>query len=260
MPANGAKSRRQMLRDGRKLSVEKLVEFVFIKSPRTLSFSHRSMGSLRHPYSRLIFEVAAACTTNRSKITYLLEALLEAKAEKQNWMRAERIFDSMLGDSLMEKMKLDLLLSSELLQRFEVLWSRLGGAAGGVVSEDTYKQFQQQLYFTLFEIEDMALLPATMQFILEDYHYDSRGKGVIDFGGFANSMLELADNWTQSRAVADFASFTDRIIECCPDSSAESSKARAPGDFTLSKEAFFRGGVVVPRVEGGQTVYCRTTL
>ncbi|KAG5470446.1 hypothetical protein LSCM1_01690 [Leishmania martiniquensis] len=260
MPVNAAKSKRQMLRDGRKLSVEKLVELVFIKSPRTLSFSHRSLGSLRHPYSRLIFEATATLTSTRSKITYLLEAFLDAKAEKQTWIRVERIFDSMLGDALMEKMKLDLLLSSELLQRFEVLWSRLGGVASGVISEDTYKQFQQLLYFTLFGIEDMALLPATMQFILEDYQCDSRGKGVIDFGGFANSVLELADNWTQSRTVADFVAFTDRIIECYPDSSSQPSKAHAPEEFTLSKDAFFRGGVVVPKVEGGQAVYSRTTI
>ncbi|AYU81599.1 conserved hypothetical protein [Leishmania infantum JPCM5] len=260
MPAKVANSKTQTLRDGRKLGVEKLVELVFIGRPRTLSFSHRSLGSLRHPYSSLVCETSAARASTQDKITYLLEAFSEAKAEKKAWMRVERIFDSMLGDALMEKMKLGLLLSSELLQRFEVLWIRLGGASGDIISEDTYKQFHQQLYFTLFGIEQMTLLPATMQFILEDYQYDSQGKSGIEFGSFAHSMLELADNWAGSREVADYVAFMDKIVECYPDSTVQPRKAHAPDELTLSKEAFFRGGVVVPRVEGEQTVYHRITL
>ncbi|AIO00942.1 hypothetical protein LPMP_320550 [Leishmania panamensis] len=260
MPTKSTQLRKQTLRDGRKSRVEKLVELVFIKSPRTLSFSHRSLGSLRHPYSSLICEMSAAFTSTKDKITYLLEAFSDAKAEMQIWMRVERIFDSKLADVLMEKMKFELLLSSELLHRFEVLWSRLGGVSGGIISEDAYKQFQQLLYVVLFGIEDMALLPATRQFILEDYQYDSRGNIGVDFGSFANSMLELVDNWTRSRIVADYVEFVDRIIECYPASSAQSCKAHAPDEFTLSREAFFRGGVVVPKVECEQVVYNRTTL
>ncbi|CBZ29436.1 conserved hypothetical protein [Leishmania mexicana MHOM/GT/2001/U1103] len=260
MPAKGAKSKAQKLCDARKLGVEKLVELVFIERPRTLSFSHRSLGSLRHPYSSLICETSADRASSQDKITYLLEVFLEAKGEKKTWMRVERIFDSMLGDALMEKMKLELLLSSKLLQRFEVLWVRLGGVNGGIISEDAYKQFHQQLYFTLFGIEQMTLLPATMQFILEDYKYDSQGKSGIEFGRFANSMLELADNWARSREVADYVAFMDRIMECCPASTVQSRKTHASDEFTLSKEAFFRGGVVVPRVEGEQIVYHRINL
>ncbi|CAG9580019.1 conserved hypothetical protein [Leishmania major strain Friedlin] len=260
MPAKSAKSKTQTLRDERKLGVEKLVELVFIGRPRTLSFSHRSLGSLRHPYSSLICETSAACASTQDKIMYLLEVFLEAKAEKKAWMRVERIFDSMLGDALMEKMKLGLLLSSELLQRFEVLWIRLGGVNGGFIFEDAYKQFHQHLYFTLFGIEQMTLLPATMQFILEDYQYDSHDKSGIDFGSFAHSMLELADNWAGSREVTDYVAFMDKIIECYPASAVKPCKTHAPDELTLSKDAFFRGGVVVPRVEGEQIVYHRITL
>ncbi|KAG5496110.1 hypothetical protein JKF63_02411 [Porcisia hertigi] len=260
MPTKRPKSREQTFRDERKLGVERLVERIFINYPRTLSFSHRSLGSLRHPYTSLISDTASRYTSTKRKITYLLEALLDAKSEKQAWMRVERIFDCMLGDSLMEKMKLDILLCSELLQRFELLWTRLGGASGGTISEDAYKQFQQQLYFTLLGVEDMSLLPATMQFILEDYQYDSQGKSGIEFSGFANSMLELADNWTRSREAADFVAFMDQIIECLSPSAAQSLKADAPSEFTLNKEAFFRAGVVVPRVENEKTVYYRTAL
>ncbi|GET91381.1 hypothetical protein, conserved [Leishmania tarentolae] len=260
MPTKGAKLKSERLRDGRKLGVENLVELVFIERPRTLSFSHRSLGSLRHPYSSLIYESSSARTSTQRKIAYLLEVFLEAKSEKKNWLRVERIFDSVLGDDLMEKVKIDLLFSSELLQRFEVLWCRLGGVADGMISEDAYKQFHQQLYFTLFEVEHMTLLPATMHFILEDYQYDSRGKNGIAFGSFANSMLELADNWTPSRVVEDYVAFMDRIIECSPPSSVQACKADAPDEFILSKEAFFRGGVVVPRMEDKQIVYYRTTL
>ncbi|KAK7199654.1 hypothetical protein NESM_000010700 [Novymonas esmeraldas] len=260
MPATGSRQRRPTPRDGRKIGIEKLVERVFIRSPRTLSFSHRSLGSLRHPYASLICEACAARSSTQDKVTYLLEVFLEAKSEKETWARVERIFDSKLGDALMEKIKLDLLMSSELLQRFEVLWSRLGGRSGGVIGEDAYKQFQQQLYFTLFGIEDMALLPATMQFILEDYQYDSQGKSGIEFGGFANSMLELADNWTRTRAVADFVAFTDRVIGLFPAAASQPQRTGVSADFTLSPEAFFRGGVVVPRTDNGETAYVRTTL
>lgn len=260
MPPRPQTNTNQPPRDGRKLAVEKLVERVFIRNTRTFGFSHRALGSLRHPYTNLICDGCASRASNQDKLTYLLKVFLEAKDEKETWMRIERIFDSKLGDELMESFKLNLLRSTELLQRLEVLWSRLGGESGGLITEDSYKQFHQQLYFTVFGIDDMALLPATMQFILEDYQYDSQGKNGIEFGAFASSMLELTDNWTRTRTIADFSAFMDRIIGFYPATTPPPKAKRASDGFTLNQETFFRGGVVVPRVENGVTEYYRTTM
>jgi hypothetical protein len=260
MPPKKTRGKAQPSRDARKVTVEKLVERVFIKKPRTLSFSHRSIGSLRHPYTQLVYEASFGSNARGDRVTYLLEALLDAKKEKEHWQRVERIFDSKLGDEHMEKMKLDLLFSPELIESFEVLWSCIGGISGGFLTEEAYRQFQQQLYFTLLDVNDIALVPATMQFIQEDMHSDCQNEAGLDFGGFATSMLELADNWTPSRNTADYVAFMHRIIDAFAAVPNTHSTATQDGDFTLNQDTFFRGGVVTPAEVNGVTLYHRTTL
>lgn len=236
------------------------MERVFIRKPRTFSFSHRSTGSLRHPYTQLIYEASFGANARSDRLTYMLEAFLDAKKEKEHWQRVERIFDSKLADEHMEKMKLDLLFSPELLQCFEVLWSRIGGVSGGYLSEEAYRQFQQQLYSTLLDINDIALVPATMQFIQEDLHNDCQSDAGLDFAGFATSMLELADNWTATRNVADYIAFMRRITETFAEVSHSPIEAAQKTEFTLNQDSFFRGGIVQLVDDNGATVYRRATL
>lgn len=260
MPPKSLRGRAQPSRDVRKATVEKLVERVFIKKPRTLSFSHRAAGSLRHPYALLVYEASLGANARDDRITYFLEAFLDSKKEKEHWQRVERIFDSKLGDEHMEKMKLELLFSPELLQCFEVLWSRIGGPSGGYLSEDAYRQFQQQLYFILLDIDDIALLPATMQFIQEDLYNDCQSDAGLDFAGFATSMLELADNWTPTRAVADYVAFARKLIDAFTEKPSSPSNGADASDYFLNQDTFFRGGVIVPVTQNEATVFARTTL
>lgn len=260
MPSKTLKGRPQPQRDARKATIEKLVERVFIRKPRTFSFSHRSTGSLRHPYTQLIYEASYGASARSDRLTYILEAFLDAKKEKEHWQRVERIFDSKLADAHMEKMKLDLLFSADLLQCFEVLWSRIGGVSGGFLSEEAYRQFQQQLYSTLLDINDIALVPATMQFIQEDMHSDCQSDAGLDFAGFASSMLELADNWTPTRNVSDYIAFMRRITEAFAEVPHSPTATAQDAEFTLNQDTFFRGGVICPVEADGVTLYKPITL
>lgn len=260
MPAKQVKQR-QPPHDARKATIERLVERVFIKRPRTLSFSHRSSGSLRHPYTQLVYEASLGPNVRDDRVTYILEAFLDAKKEKEHWQRVERIFDSKLGDEYIEKVKMDLLFSPELLQCFEVLWSHVGGVSGGFLTEEAYRQVQQQLYFILLDVDDIALVPATMQFIQEDMHNDCQNDAGLDFSGFATSMLELADNWTPTRSVGDYIDFMKRITEAfvaVPKTPRESSDNN--DGFSLSQDTFFRGGIINLVESNGGVTYRRTTL
>ncbi|KPA84550.1 putative mitochondrial hypothetical protein [Leptomonas pyrrhocoris] len=260
MPSKAANGRPYPARDTRKAPVEKLVERVFIKKPRILSFSHRSAGSLRHPYAQLVYEASLGATARGDRLTYILEAFLDAKKEKTHWQRVERIFDSKLGDEHMEKMKLDLLFSPELLQCLEVLWSRVGGVSGGFMTEDAYRQFQQQLYFMLLDINDIGLVPATMQFIQEDIHTDCKSEAGLDFAGFATSILELADNWTPTRCIPDYVAFVRKITEAFTPEAKQTIEFTNEDDFRLNQDTFFIGGVIKPVQVNGETIYRRTTI
>lgn len=148
-----------------------------------------------------------------------------------------------------------LLLSVEFLQQVEILWERLVDTTRNSLSEEEYKQFHKVLYFLLLDIEDITIFTATMGFSQDDFYFDSRGTVSVSFGSFAMCMLELADNWTNSRDPKDYAAFMNHILEKYP-VKVETTNEQS-NSFSLNKGTYFSGGVIISRTVSNSIEYSK---
>lgn len=228
---------------------ERLAERVFVESPRTFSFSHRQPGSLRHPYLSLVVDLVE-CIPAHKRVESILEALLDAKDEGGKWQRVGAIFDSKIEAPEIDKRRMEILTSPEVMSKIESLWSLLGGTQGSFLTVDIYRRFHALMYAVILGSDDVSLTAATITTVNEDYAYDARDFAGVSYGSFALSMLEIADNWTKSRNPADYAAFLQSLVEAhdptmrCFTSVCQTA-AVATTDFSLSDNVFFSGGLLV---------------
>lgn len=244
----------------KRYTVERLAERVFVSFPRVISFSHRRLTSLRHPFLPLAVECVQTKAKNTSYyIGKLLEALLESSNEAEKWNRVEYMFDSQMHNEDLDKKRTSLLLSVEITIKIEALWSIAlrGKKDNGMLSEENYQYFHQFLYFSTFNIEDLSLVPGLIGPIKEDFEFDCSGREGVTFESFAVSMLEFADNWTGSREPSDYALFLDKIIKKVLPPKEVTYNPRP--EYKIPPTAFFSGGLLGRRSVNNYVEYykCR---
>lgn len=245
----------------KKYTVERLAERIFVSFPRVISFSHRNLSSLRHPFLSLAVESVRAMTSNHSSyISGLLEALLESQQEADKWGRVELMFDSQMHNPDLDSRRSNVMLSFEVTSKIEALWSiALGGKSSNLLTEDSYQYFQQFLYFYVFGVDDVSLIPATLSATKEDFEFDSRGREGVTFEAFAVSMMEFVDNWTNTRETRDYVLFLEGIVnKAIPPREIPDPEEKPP--LTLPKNPCFSGGLLGKRSVNGYVEYYKCEL
>lgn len=244
----------------KKYTVESLTERVFVSVPRVISFSHRRLTSLRHPFLPLAVECVQSKAKNTSYyIGKLLEALLESNNEVEKWNRVEYMFDSQMHNEDLDKKRTALLLSVDITIKIEALWTIAlrGKKDNRILSEENYQHFHQFLYFSMFSIEDLSLVPGLIGPIKEDFEFDCGGGEGVTFEAFAVSMLEFADNWTVSRAPSDYALFLDNIAKKALPFKDVSFTPKP--EYKVPPNVYFSGGLLGKRSANNYVEYykCR---
>ncbi|KAH9578626.1 hypothetical protein LSM04_000955 [Trypanosoma melophagium] len=233
-------------------SVENFAERIFISSPRLFSFSHRVLGSLRHPYVVVVVDLLDSDSyASKNRVEEFMGALLQSRDEEEKWARVASMFDSKLTAEEVDALRRKVSLNAEIKISIEALWDGLGGVSNGLIKEDDYKTFHFKMYSYLLGIDNVSAITATSAAVSEDFIYDKRGSNGVPFGSFAVSMLELADNWTRTRKPEDYVRFLNEVCENC----LPSQQKQPPKHVALSykKPVFFSGGLVC-RVDGGDHV------
>ncbi|ORC88449.1 uncharacterized protein TM35_000173210 [Trypanosoma theileri] len=225
-------------------TVENFAERIFISSPRLFSFSHRVLGSLRHPYVVVVVDLlnSNSCA-NKNRVEEFMGAFLQSREEEEKWGRVASMFDSKLTAEEVDTLRRKVSLNADIRISIEALWSGLGGVSNGVVKEDDYNTFHFRMYSYLLGIDNVSAITSTSASVLEDFIYDKRGGNGVPFGSFAVSMLELADNWTRTRKPDDYVRFLNDVHDnCLP----RPPKLPAKHDISLSyeKPVYFSGGLV----------------
>eukprot|EP00796_Vickermania_ingenoplastis_P013353 gene13353-9185_t len=245
----------------KKFTVERLAERIFVTFPRVISFSHRNLSSLRHPYLPLALESVRDMASNQNGIVNgLLEALLESQQESEKWGRVEQMFDTKMDNEDLDSRRTSVMLSFDVTSKIEALWAiAQGGKESSLLSMENYHYLQQFLYSAVFELDDVSLIPATLNATKDDYDFDSRGRDGVTFEAFAVSMLEFADNWTPSRETRDYVSFLQSIInKKVPPREMRDPSEKPP--FTLPKKPYFSGGLLAKRSVNGYIEYYKCDL
>lgn len=238
----------------KKIASEHLVKRVFITSPRSFSFSHRSLCSIRHPFLAFVVECISGITSKGHKISALLEASLDAKDETERWNRAAFIFDSKIDSSELDLTRQRVILSPVAMMHIEAIWAALGGTRNGEIREDAYRYFHQRLYAFVFGVEDVSLQGAFNSVVSADFVIDGHGCEGVQFGPFAESVLEVADNWTKSRELSDYLDLLKGISTLM---TSPRSEGHLKDSFGLSSNVFFSGGLLAKRNVGGHTEYVK---
>lgn len=243
-------------------TAERLALRVFVKAPRTFSFSHRKPTSLRHPYLPLLVQLAdEANMPPNARVGFVLEALLNGKSEIEKWDRVAAVFDIKMNSPELEKARLALLVAPDVMARVEAMWSRIGGSQGSFLSNDVYRQLHGQLYPILTGCDDVSLTAATLAAVNEDYAYDARDLAGASFGSFGLSLLEIADNWVPSRNPADYAAFLQRLLDGLGLVPRKGGPAPvSTTDFCLSSNVFYSGGVLVKHHNGDDVNYSKAPM
>lgn len=245
----------------KRFNVERLAERVFVSFPRAISFSHRNVSSLRHPFLPLALEcIRTKRSASKSVVNEILEALLESNNEAPKWERVSQMFDSQMHNEDLDKKRSELMVSGEITSKIESLWSiALAGSVNELLFEEDYKYFHQYLYSYVLDASDLSLIPATIGPIMEDFEFDCRGREGVTFEAFAVSMLEFADNWTNSRNVRDYALFLEGIVNRV---SPLNDRKNPPvqRSFIVPENAFFSGGLLAKRSVNGCEEYYKCVV
>ncbi|RNF04626.1 uncharacterized protein Tco025E_07935 [Trypanosoma conorhini] len=241
-------------------TVENFAERVFISNPRLFSFSHRGLVSLRHPYTAVVVDMVDSDPSRKvNRLEELLGALLQSRDEERKWTRVATMFDTKLTGEEIDAFRRKISLNPQIRLCIEALWVYLGGLFNGVVLEDEYKAFHFKLYSYLLRIDSVSVVTSTSAAILEDFAYDKRGAVGVEFGSFAISMLELADNWTRTRELEEYIHFLRDIRDTCLEKKQHHSVKEV---FVPNYKApvYFSGGLVCRVQEGDKVVYSRKRL
>lgn len=245
----------------KKFTVERLAERVFVSFPRVISFSHRTLGSLRHPFLPLVLEsVRDTYSSQNGIVNGLLEALLECQQESEKWGRVEQMFDSKMDNQDLDSKRSSIMLSFDIASKIEALWTiALGGTDSDMINEECYQSFHQFLYFSVFEFDDVSLIPATLSAIKDDFEFDSRGREGVTFEAFAVSILEFVDNWTKTREIRDYVSFLQQIVNKKLPPRGTPPREDKP-KYTLPPNPFFSGGLLSKRFVNDHVEYYKCEL
>lgn len=241
----------------KKYNVERLAERVFVSCPRVISFSHRGLCSVRHPFLPLVMDSLpdSPAYQKKSLVDGLLAALLESQQETEKWSRVEQMFDSKMHYSDLDTKRNDIMLSYPVTSKIEALWTiALNGKHSTVLTEESYHLFHQLLYAIVFKTDDRSLKPATIGAIKEDYEYDTRGREGVSFESFSISILEFADNWTPSREVRDYVSFLENIV-CVLRPPHETPDAPEVEKVSIPDAAYFSSALLSKRLVNGRIEY-----
>ncbi|RNF05654.1 hypothetical protein TraAM80_04487 [Trypanosoma rangeli] len=238
-------------------TVESFAERIFISNPRLFSFSHRVLLSLRHPYTAVVVDVVDSDPSReKDRLEEILGALLQSRDEERKWTRVATMFDLKLTAEEIDVCRRKISLNPEIRVRIESLWTQLGGISNGVVLEEDYKAFHVSLYSYLLKIDSVSVATSSCAAIVEDFTYDKRGAVGVDFGSFAISMLELADNWTRTREVAEYIHFFSDIYDnCLKKKHLRSSREVFVPNYKAP--VYFSGGLVCRAQEGDKVVFSR---
>ncbi|ESL08420.1 hypothetical protein TRSC58_03877 [Trypanosoma rangeli SC58] len=241
-------------------TVESFAERIFISNPRLFSFSHRVLLSLRHPYTAVVVDVIDSDPSRKKdRLEEILGALLQSRDEERKWMRVATMFDSKLTAEEIDVFRRKISLNPEIRLCIETLWTQVGGISNGVVLEEDYKAFHVSLYSYLLRIDSVSVATSSSAAILEDFNYDKRGAVGVDFGSFAISMLELADNWTRTRELEEYIHFFTDIYKNCLEKKHLHS-VREVFVPIYKAPVYFAGGLICRVQEGDKVVFSRKRL
>ncbi|EKF33147.1 hypothetical protein MOQ_002991 [Trypanosoma cruzi marinkellei] len=241
-------------------TVENLAERIFISSPRLFSFSHRGLVSLRHPYTSVVLDlVDSDAYRKKDRLEELLGALLQSRDEERKWERVAKMFDTKLTAEEIDSFRRKISLHREIRLCIEELWADLGGISNGVILEDSHKVFHFRLYSYILRIDNVSVVTSTSASISEDFTYDKRGAVGVEFGSFAVSILELADNWTKTREVEEYIHFLRSIHDNCIVKN-RSYSLKEDNIPSYKAPVFFSGGLVCRVQEGDNVVYSKKKM
>jgi hypothetical protein len=235
------------LRDAAMLGAAFEMQRLLVFAPRLLTFSHRGICSVRHPrlsyrvWARKIAWNAGAADASRAHLLDTRDhALLSAEAAR--WRTAGAAIEAVnrnvpaVGEALQRVRE-----SASMQHSLARIWQRIVGAPPpaavgtddgaetmGHMTRGQYVHFELRLYNIYFS---RAAAMDAVDAIAADFALDSEPVALlakardaggaaplgVTFDGFCEGMVELADNWTATTRVAEYAAFlADLLVQAFP--------------------------------------------
>jgi len=221
------------------------LEYLFVTRPRFLSFSHRTIHSLRHPRTAFIQYLEESGINNNNPVvatngttTGMITSRRGRRAsidrpvkklerldlstnvayreeEEFTWVEIGHVFDSVCFEPGTELVaKCECVLQPWAVHRQVELWWNFLGCGKDRMTVEMYTALHRALFSTLMQ-EPISEIPLQIlkNSIDVDWVVDSRGGSSVSYGQFAMSMLEIADNWTNCVDADGYAKFLAELLE-----------------------------------------------
>lgn len=204
----------------KKTGVEILGERVFVQSPRMLSFTHRCLTSIRHPFVPLAVGAVntdeqpskSKKTANLSRAERLAE-LLGDTSDEEKWKAVGRMLDSMMFEKDIATRRQHALENPSLRRALEMWWCKAGGTTTKGICEESYKQLHALIYKEILHVNDICMHGIITKAVSHDWQWDSEGKGEVSFGRWYVSLLEIADNWVPNCEGENYGAFLENLLQ-----------------------------------------------
>lgn len=243
------------------LLIASYAEHVFMKAARSIPFTHRTLLSLRHPFTehlrgRALKRTGGTKAEGTVQVNFLLRELMRVETVVDQWKRVGDIFDAKADVATFDETREAMCVSSAITVAIEALWGAIPKARPETLDEAAYHAFHCGLASWLFRVEDMGLLSVLAPAFHADYMVDAGDGEGVTFPAFALSMLELADNWVASRDIAEMTRLLQdartHAVPAAAASRAASTSASAVGAprrataglSELSECVYYSGGIM----------------
>eukprot|EP01065_Artemidia_motanka_P004195 TRINITY_DN1200_c2_g1_i1.p1 TRINITY_DN1200_c2_g1~~TRINITY_DN1200_c2_g1_i1.p1 ORF type:complete len:425 (+),score=45.33 TRINITY_DN1200_c2_g1_i1:50-1276(+) len=244
---------------------------LFVSQPRTISFSHRPLLSMRHPYLRhvLLDDLPKRSTKGKTRRQSVREKMPTTKAqrlqptspqlmaeEERKWADLGHLFDVIaLEDEVLQRRTL-LLSADPFTVAVDRLWSHL------VPTSDPYLRFQgyMRLHCCVWErfvapvtspavstvdaddsparsmkAEQRLVQQCYTQSAAADWVVDSQGREGVPYESLLMSLYELTDNWVDNCSAEPYAAFILSILDDL-ESAVGSGETPAPDPSTVTRK------------------------